>query len=286
MLIEMFGQTVAYSDAFAIATLIVLEGALSVDNALVLGLLANRLPPEQRKKALTYGLVGAFVFRFSAIAIASFLLAYPIVKLLGGGYLLYIAVKHLILDRGKHSHDAHPLGGETSLSPVDREHEIDKRSPVPDGVDASKPSSAVMLYAKFWPTVFVIELTDIAFAIDSIVAAIAFIPHHDGPGPNPKMWVVITGGFFGVILMRFAAMIFVKLLDRFPRFELAAYLLVTVIGGKLVFDYLGNLMLATEANKHPINFHDTGSPWFWTFWVLMVACFAYGFVRRKSREPA
>lgn len=280
MLIEMFGQTVAYSDAFAIATLIVLEGALSVDNALVLGLLAKRLPPEQRQKALTYGLIGAFVFRFSAIGVASFLLAYPIVKLLGGGYLLYIAVKHVILDRD--THDSLHMGEDVEMSAQQREQEIDKRSPVPDGVDASKPVSAAMRYAKFWPTVLVIELTDIAFAVDSIVAAIAFIPHHDGPGPNPKLWVVITGGFFGVILMRFAAMIFVRMLERFPRFELAAYLLVTVIGSKLVIDYLGNWLMATAANKHPINFHDTSSPWFWGFWVLMIACFAFGFVRRKQ----
>ena len=54
-------------------------------------------------------------------------------------------------------------------------------------------------------TVCVIELTDVAFAIDSIVAAIGIV----GPPPahqrHPKLWVVLVGGMLGAVLMRFAA---------------------------------------------------------------------------------
>ena len=77
-----------------------------------------------------------------------------------------------------------------------------------------------------------IELTDIAFAVDSILAAMAL-----AGSKRSKLWVVIVGGILGVILMRFAAALFIKLLDRFPRFELSAYLLVIVIGMKLVLDW-------------------------------------------------
>src|SRR5580765_1029769 len=94
----MFGQTFEPHDLAIIALLIVLEGVLSIDNALVLGLLAKRLPKHQQKRALTYGLVGAFVFRFIAIFTATLLLKLPIMKLLGGGYLVYVAVKHFFFE--------------------------------------------------------------------------------------------------------------------------------------------------------------------------------------------
>ena len=84
----------------------------------------------------------------------------------------------------------------------------------------------------FWGTVAVIELTDVAFAVDSILAAMALAGSR-----QEKLWVVIAGGILGVVLMRFAAAVFVKLLDRFPRFEESAYLLVIVIGLKLVADW-------------------------------------------------
>jgi len=91
-----FGQTFQPHDLLIVLLLVVLEGVLSIDNALVLGLLARRLPVPLQKKALTYGLIGAFVFRFLAIAVATKLLEWRFIKLLGGGYLVYVAVKHLL----------------------------------------------------------------------------------------------------------------------------------------------------------------------------------------------
>ena len=92
----MFGQTFDAKDLLVIGLLVVLEGVLSIDNALVLGLLAKRLPKRLQGKALTYGLVGAFVIRIVAIATATYLLRWRVVKLLGGGYLVYVSLKHLL----------------------------------------------------------------------------------------------------------------------------------------------------------------------------------------------
>src|SRR5690349_7129473 len=100
---HMFGQTFSAQDLGVIALLIVLEGVLSIDNALVLALLAKRLPKHQHGKALTYGLIGAFVFRFIAIGAAAHLLRWRIVKLIGGGYLLWMAGKHILLQRREKS---------------------------------------------------------------------------------------------------------------------------------------------------------------------------------------
>src|SRR5438132_1112699 len=94
----MFGQTFQPRDLLIVLLLVVLEGVLSIDNALVLGLLARRLPRPLQRKALTFGLAGAFIFRFVAIAVAAKLLEWRFIKLLGGGYLIYVAVKHLLFE--------------------------------------------------------------------------------------------------------------------------------------------------------------------------------------------
>src|SRR5688572_9058770 len=100
----MFGQTFEAHDLLLIGLLIVLEGVLSIDNALVLGLLARKLPKSQQRRALTYGLVGAFVFRVIAIALAAYLLQWRVVKLIGGAYPVYVAVKHFLFEH-KDPHD-------------------------------------------------------------------------------------------------------------------------------------------------------------------------------------
>src|SRR5205814_2162705 len=139
-------------------------------------------------------------------------------KLLGGGYLIYVALKHFIFERHQAIDDKIGVGADGLPTLVDPKSgaEVDANQALAD----IKGRSAVSIGASFWPTVFVIEMTDIAFAVDSIVAAIGVVgPPPLGTTRHPKLWVVITGGFLGVILMRFAAVIFIRLLEHFPRFE-------------------------------------------------------------------
>src|SRR5687768_7863302 len=200
--IEFFGQRAEGSDIAVVLLLIVLEGVLSIDNAVVLALLAKRLPKHQQKRALTYGLVGAFVFRFIAIGTAAYLLKWRFIKLLGGAYLVWVAGKHFVHVRRDKSPervtlgpDDHPVlvdietGGE--LTPEQEDEELRTRTSI--GFERPK-------HPGFWGTVAVIEMTDIAFAIDSILAAIAVVgsPPPGVEGPHPKLWVVITGGILGL----------------------------------------------------------------------------------------
>lgn len=311
----LFHQTFDVHDLAIIGLLIVLEGVLSIDNALVLGLLAKRLPKHQQSKALTYGLIGAFVFRVIAISFAAWLLHWRIVKLVGGAYLVWVAVKHFFLESGDEEKEDVRIGPDGQPTLVNRHDgraltdaeecaEIATRTPPPVGTvahaagvlnagEAGRPASAGRApapatdrpdarCAKFWPTVVVIELTDVAFAVDSILAAIAMVPTPTGVKVNPKLWVVITGGMLGVILMRVAAVVFIKLLERFPRFEVSAYLLVLVIGGKLIADWWFN----TEEFPHRLNFHDAHSIAFWVFWLAMLGCFLVGFIPTKNSRGA
>ena len=283
-----WGQTFENHDLFVILLLVLLEGLLSIDNALVLGLLAKRVPKPLQGRALTYGLVGAFVFRILAVATASYLLKWHIVKLIGGGYLIYIAVKHLFFESKEERNEtisADAAGGlelrdaETgaALTPDQEMLEIKERVPVPI------PEAQLRAGRSFWMTVAVIELTDIAFAVDSILAAIALV----GPPPaghpenaiHPKLWVVVTGGLLGILLMRVAAAMFIRLLEKFPRFELSAYLLVIVIGLKLLADWGFN----SEANPKVVDFHTYTRPEFWVFWISMLVALGIGFLpARKS----
>ncbi len=281
---EFLGQTLETSDLPVIGLLVVLEGVLSFDNALVLGLLASRLPKEQRARALSYGLVGAFVFRLLSVGAASFLIQWRVVKLVGALYLLYVALNWLFFESKELHTDAkvsfdekgHPVvtkGSGEELSEFEADEITAVRAPAERAL--SKVSSG------FWWTVLVIELTDIAFAVDSILAAIALVgaPPPGHVGTHPKLWVVIAGGMMGVLLMRFAAAAFIRLLERFPRFETTAYLLVAIIGLKLGIDWYFN----TAEHPHVIDFHDYRNPAFWAFWFSMLGCLAYGFVPKKAK---
>jgi predicted tellurium resistance membrane protein TerC len=86
----------------------------------------------------------------------------------------------------------------------------------------------------------------------------------------------------GVILMRVAAIMFIKLLERFPRFETSAYLLVIVIGLKLVADWGFN----SPEHPHRVNFHNWHAWPFWVFWVAMLVCFLIGFIPHKKNADA
>ena len=265
-----FNQTVEGADIAVIGLLVMLEGVLSIDNALVLGLLAKQLPKHLQKRALTYGLVGAFVFRLISIALAAYLLKWWIVKLFGGGYLVYIAVKHLFFEKPK---EAGPIQAGPDGHPI-----------LPDQPTAKQIASANAW--QFWKAVLVIELTDIAFAIDSILAAIALVAGGKLPETefHPKLWVVVTGGILGVILMRFAAIVFIRLLEKFPRFETAAYLLVAVIGLKLLIDWYFNMRPDNAPADWvvPVDFHS--GPASWIFWISMALCFCVGFIPAKKNK--
>lgn len=218
-----------YADLFTIGLLVFLEGILSIDNALALAILAKPLPPKLQKRALTYGLVGAVVFRFLALAFATFLMRWQWVKFVGGGYLLYVGLAHFFKKNN---------------------------NPAPE-------SKAAQTY-NFWKTVLVVELTDIAFAVDSILAAVAV---------SRKLWVVFTGGVIGLIMMRFAATIFISLLKKYPNFETSAYLMIVVVGLKLVIDGF---------QIPQINFHSVRSVGFWLFWVAVIVCIGIGFLKREQ----
>ena len=185
-------QTLSGADGLAVFTLAILEGILSVDNSLVLAILVRTLPKEQQKKALMYGIVGAFFFRIVALVFAAHLMRFIAFKIIGGGYLVYLAMKHMFFF---YKEDAHQ----------------------------SRPKVA----ASFWKTVLIVEFTDIAFSIDSITTAVAM---------SNKLLIIWLAGIMGIIFLRFAAGLFIRMLEKLPKLEDLAYQLIFFVGTKLLLE--------------------------------------------------
>jgi YkoY family integral membrane protein len=225
--------------SLTILWLVFLEGLLSADNALVLAMMVRHLPKPQQKRALRYGMVGAFVFRVIAVMLAKVLLDYWFLKVVGGVYLLYLALAHF-LARG----------------------------------DESGEAGSRRLGAGFLKTVVLVELADIAFSIDSILAAVAMAEEMPARfDENIKLAVVVIGGILGIITMRYVAQSFILLLDKFKGLEAGAYGLVAWIGLELVTGGLHDAeLIAFEMNG-------------WIFWPGMLAIVLIGLVYKPTRPP-
>ncbi len=199
----MLGQTFSLIDIPRLVTLIFMEGALSVDNALAIALIVRGLQKTEKQRALFIGVISALLLRALGILCALYLLELFWAQIFGGLYLLYLCIKHLI-------------------------SKVQKRSSAP-----------LPIKRKFWKTVALVELTDTVFAIDSILAGIALIGivFHP-PTLPPKIWIVYVGGIIGLILMRFAAGMISSLLSRFPKLETSAHLVIGWVGLKLIGEAL------------------------------------------------
>jgi YkoY family integral membrane protein len=190
---------VTSSDLVTVALLVALEGLLSADNAMVLAVLVLGLPKEEQRKALRYGIIGAFAFRVVAILLAVYLKQISFVLLIGSAYLLWLPYSHF-------------TGHADAAS---------RRSP--------KMAKGWLGMSPFWATVVKVELTDIVFAIDSILVAVAM---------SNKTWVIITGGILGVIAMRMVIGQLLTLVNRYPTLVDGAFVIIAWVGVKLLVEYL------------------------------------------------
>jgi YkoY family integral membrane protein len=221
------------SDFLTIALLVLLEGLLSADNALVLAILVLGLPRSQQKQALRYGIAGAFGFRILATLLAIHLLRVAWIKLIGALYLMYLAYVHFF---------GHEGGSEQRR--------------------AIKPAKAWLGLSAFWATVLKVELTDIVFAVDSILVAVAM---------SNKTWVIISGGILGIIAMRLVIGRLLAIVRRYPALVDGAFIIIAWVGLKLMIEYLHSMgWIHFEVNK-------------WISFGLIVVIFAISFWYARKR---
>ncbi len=124
-----------------VLALVVIEGLLSVDNALAIAAMASHLDEDQRKKAMNIGYIGAYGFRIVALLTASMIMGNHWLMLLGSLYLVWLMCSHFAEQSGE---------GE------DEEGE-------------SKGASH-----SFAKTIAMIAFLDLSLSFDNVVAAVAF----------------------------------------------------------------------------------------------------------------
>ncbi len=215
-----------------ILQLIFLEGILSIDNAAVLGAMVSVLPDNkpvpypnflkflqsftdnylgmQQTAALKVGLLGAYLGRAIMLLLATVIVQNPWLRLLGALYLIKLAFENLS---------------------------------VAEHTETEAAKGQQLAATTFWLIVLNVELADLAFSVDNVVAAVAL---------SNELWVVMLGVALGIVTMRFAAGIFTYLIRKEPIFEPAAYILVLAIGIELVlsdiyhihFDHLTKFMIS------------------------------------------
>ena len=206
--------------------LVALELVLSADNAIALAAVARKQKdPVKEKRALDYGIAIAFFLRVALILLAQWVLAFKPLQLLAGVYLLWLFLSHIWFQPSVSQTSTGSPGHSSSIS--------------------------------FIRTIVALALTDLAFSVDSVAAAVAI---------SDQLILVITGAFIGVVALRFTSGLFIRWLDVYTRLETAGYLAVALVGIKLIFTLI---------------FSDLQPPEWWTL-LTVALLMIWGFSQRKE----
>lgn len=206
-----------FPSAGIILNLIILESLLSVDNAAVLATMVMDLPKHERGKALRYGIFGAYIFRGLALLFASILIKFWFLKPLGGLYLVFLVWDWIKGKRTKTKKDDLLNKNQNWLY-----------------------KSTVGALGNFWATVAMIEIMDLAFSIDNVFVVVAF---------TDNIVLIWLGVFIGILAMRLVAQGFVKLMEKFPILEKAAFTVIGVLGLKLLLSTFEHFFPNTAFSK-------------------------------------
>ncbi len=202
-----------------------LELVLSADNAVALASITKKLNNiDQQKKALNIGIFIALLLRILVILTAQFILNFWPVKLIGGIYLISLSISKLIYNDNKNSIDNYKN-------------------------DEYKSS--------LYQVILLLSITDLAFSIDSITAAVAI---------SDQFLLVITGAIIGVIALRFTSGLFIKWLEIYINLEKAGYIAVGIIGVKLILQLILFKLIIPE----------------YLFFLIMLCLFIWGFSSKES----
>ena len=248
--------------------LVALEAVLSADNAIALAAISRRLhDPVRQRQALNLGLALALVFRIALILTAQVVLHVWPLQLLASAYLLWLCGRQLLQPDTPDDLEAdrQQLAQSTTPTPLDPQGLVTATAEATPGGSgpagqAPAPRADSPLRA-LGGVVVTLALTDLAFSLDSVAAAVAV---------TDRVALVIAGGVLGVIALRLTAELFIRWLEVYSRLETAGYLAVGLIGLRLL------LRLTWPALPQPE----------WLVLVLVSGLFLWGFSRRQPEEEA
>ncbi len=136
---DFFSQLFTQEAMYVVVSLVVIEGLLSVDNALAIAAMASHLDEKKRKLAVTIGYAGAYGFRLVALLIANFIINNPWLMFVGAAYLVWLMCDHFAAAQ-----------------------------------DAEERGSDEVHHHGFMRTIAMIALLDLSLSFDNVVAAVAF----------------------------------------------------------------------------------------------------------------
>ena len=215
--------------------LVALEAVLSADNAIALAAISRRLQdPERQRQALNFGLLLALIFRILLILAARWVLRFWPLQLLAASYLLWLCGSQLWGNKGDGSTDTADAAADGA----------------PEGPDRGLVG-----------VVLTLGLTDLAFSLDSVAAAVAV---------TDRLVLVMAGGVIGVVALRLTAGLFIRWLEEFVRLETAGYLAVGLVGIRLLVRIAFPTLLVPE----------------WFVLPSVAALFGWGFSQRQPPSSA
>ncbi|MCG5057987.1 MAG: hypothetical protein KA714_08285 [Limnoraphis sp. WC205] len=218
--LEVSSPEVGLNVFFLLFILVALEAVLSADNAIALASIAGSLEDKRlQRKALNIGLILAFVLRIALIIAATWVIQFWQFELIGALYLLWLVFQYFT-----------------------KEDEDE--------------SSGSKRFSSLWQVIPLIAMTDLAFSLDSVTAAIAVAD---------ETWLVIVGASLGIIALRFLAGLFIRWLQEYTHLETAGYLTVGLVGLRLLFRVVNPLYIPPE----------------WLLIVITVGLFVWGFSERR-----
>ena len=233
--------------------LVALEIVLSADNAIALAAIARGLDdPASQRQALNLGLALALVFRLALIVAAQWVLNFWPLQLLAAGYLFWLCASHLIKVS---SPSPAVLVAPAELTPSA------ELEPGPEGIGNPAPVGLVGAAKGLSSVVITLALTDLAFSLDSVAAAVAV---------TDRLLLVMAGGVAGVVALRLTAELFIRWLEQYQHLETAGYLAVGFVGFRLLLRLLVPDFDLPE----------------WSLLLLVAVLFAWGFSKRNPLESA
>jgi YjbE family integral membrane protein len=189
----------------ALGQVILIDLVLAGDNAVVIGMAAARLSPQDRKKVIFWGLAAAVITRIAFAAIATQLLQIVGLALAGGVLLLWVSWR---LYRELREAKEEKAGYEAITE---------------DG----HPAQAGNAPATLRRAIGHIALADLSMSLDNVLAVAGVALHH--------LWVLVVGLVLSIILMGVAATYIAKLLHRFPWISYAGLLMIVYVALNMIW---------------------------------------------------